>query len=176
MCLLHLLHWWRDYLPLETGEGNGTPLQYSGPENLWMEKPGRLQVHGIAKSRTRLHFHFHFPLSCIGAGNGNPLQCSCLENPRDGGAWWAAIYRVAQSQTWLKRLTAAAETGEAWESGLKKRNLFLTVLKVGNSRVRGPAWLCSGESSLYGLQMAAFLLCLYLADRELELSLWCLFC
>ena len=48
--------------------------------------------------------HFHFPLSCIGEGNGNPLQCSCLENPRDGGAWWAAVYGVAQSRTRLKRL------------------------------------------------------------------------
>ena len=45
---------------------------------------------------------FHFSLSCIGEGNGNPLQCSCLENPRDGGAWLAAIYGVAQSQTRLK--------------------------------------------------------------------------
>ena len=52
--------------------------------------------------------HFHFSLSCIGEGNGNPLQCSCLENPRDGGAWWAAIYGVAQSRTRLKRLRAAA--------------------------------------------------------------------
>ena len=45
---------------------------------------------------------FHFSLSCIGEGNGNPLQCSCLENPRDGGAWWAAVYGVAQSRTQLK--------------------------------------------------------------------------
>ena len=47
--------------------------------------------------------HFLFSLSCIGEGNGNPLHCSCLENPRDGEAWWAAVYGVAQSQTWLKR-------------------------------------------------------------------------
>ena len=46
--------------------------------------------------------HFHFSLSCIGEGNGNPLQCSCLENPRDGGAWWAAVCGVAQSRTRLK--------------------------------------------------------------------------
>ena len=52
--------------------------------------------------------HFHFSLSCIGEGNGNPLQCSCLENPRDGGAWWAAVYGVAQSQTRLSDLAAAA--------------------------------------------------------------------
>ena len=43
--------------------------------------------------------HFHFSLSCTGEGNGNPLQCSCLENPRDGGAWWAAVYGVTQSRT-----------------------------------------------------------------------------
>ena len=63
-------------------------------------------IHGIAKSQTRLSnftFTSHFSLSCIGEGNGNPLQCSCLENPRDGGAWWAAVYGVAQSQTQLKR-------------------------------------------------------------------------
>ena len=48
--------------------------------------------------------HFHFSLACIEEGNGNPLQCSCLENPRDGGAWWAAVYGVAQSRTQLKRL------------------------------------------------------------------------
>ena len=52
--------------------------------------------------------HFHFSLSCIGEGNGNPLQCSCLKNPRDGGAWWAAVYGVAQSQTWLKRLSCSS--------------------------------------------------------------------
>ena len=60
-------------------------------------------VHGVAKSWTRLErLHFHFSLSCIGEGNGNPLQCCCLENPRDSGAWWAAIYGVAQNRTQLK--------------------------------------------------------------------------
>ena len=52
--------------------------------------------------------HFQFSLSCIGEGNGNPLQCSCLENPRDGGAWWPAIYGVAQSQTQLKWLSSSS--------------------------------------------------------------------
>ena len=51
--------------------------------------------------------HFHFSLSCIGEGNGNPLQCSCLENPWDGGAWWAAVSGVAQSRTWLKLLSSS---------------------------------------------------------------------
>ena len=68
-------------------------------------------VHGVAEGRTRLNdftFTFHFSLSCIGEGNGNPLQCSCLENPRDGGACWAAVYGVAQSRTWLKRLSSSS--------------------------------------------------------------------
>ena len=55
--------------------------------------------------------HFHFSLSCTGEGNGNPLQCSCLEKPRDGGAWWSAIYGVAQSQTRLKRLSSSSSNG-----------------------------------------------------------------
>ena len=54
--------------------------------------------------------HFHFSLSCFGEGNGNPLQCSCLENPRDSGAWWAAVYGVAQSRTWLKPLSSSSSS------------------------------------------------------------------
>ena len=54
------------------------------------------------ESDTTERLHFRFSLSCIGEGNGNPLQCSCLENPRDGGAWWAAVFGVAQSRTRLK--------------------------------------------------------------------------
>ena len=54
--------------------------------------------------------HFHFSLSCIGEGNGNPLQCSCLENPRDGEAWWAALCGVAQSRTRLKRLSSSSSS------------------------------------------------------------------
>ena len=62
-------------------------------------------VHGVAKSQTE-RLHFHVSLACIGEGNGNPLQCSCLENPRDRGAWWAAVYGVAQSRTQLKQLSS----------------------------------------------------------------------
>ena len=58
--------------------------------------------------------HFHFSLSCIGEGNGNPLQYSCLENPRDGGAWWAAIYGVAQSRTRLKWLSSSSSSSSAY--------------------------------------------------------------
>ena len=59
---------------------------------------------------------FHFSLSCIGEGNGNPLQCSCLENPRDGGAWWAAVYGVAQSRPRLKRLSSSSSRLNGHES------------------------------------------------------------
>ena len=62
---------------------------------------------GREESDTTERLHFHFSLSCIGEGNGNPLQYSCLENPRDGGAWWAAVYGVAQSWTQLKRLSSS---------------------------------------------------------------------
>ena len=54
--------------------------------------------------------HFHFSLSCTGEGNGNPLQCSCLENPRDGTAWWAAVYGVPQSRTRLTQLSSSCST------------------------------------------------------------------
>ena len=63
---------------------------------------------GREESYTTERLHFDFSLSCIGEGNGNPLQCSCLENPRDGGAWWAAVYGVAQSQTRLKRFSSSS--------------------------------------------------------------------
>ena len=60
------------------------------------------------ESDTTERFHFHFSLSCIGEGNGNPLQHSCLENPRDRGAWWAAVYGVTESRTRLKRLSSSS--------------------------------------------------------------------
>ena len=65
--------------------------------------------------------HFYFSLSCIGEGNGNALQCSCLENPRDEGAWWVAIYGVAQSQTRLKQLSSSS-------SGIRTLNLVYDSL------------------------------------------------
>ena len=63
---------------------------------------------GREESDTTEQLHFHISLSCNGKGNGNPLQCSCLENPRDGGAWWAAVRGVAQSRTWLKWLSSSS--------------------------------------------------------------------
>jgi len=63
---------------------------------------------GLEESDTTERLHFDFSLSCIGEGNGNPIPCSCLENPGDGRAWWAAVYGVAQSRTRLKRLSSSS--------------------------------------------------------------------
>ena len=63
---------------------------------------------GHEESDTTEWLPFHFSLSCIGEGNGNPLQCSCLENPRDRGAWWVIVCGVIQSRTWLKWLSSSS--------------------------------------------------------------------
>ena len=76
--------------------------------------------------------HFHFSLSCIGEGHGNPLQCSCLENPRDGGAWWAAVYGL-HSRTRLKRLSSSKDLGLPWWLSSKE-----SVCNAGDSgSIRG---------------------------------------
>ena len=92
--------------------------------------------------------HFHFSLSCIGEGNGNPLQCSCLENPRDGGAWWAAVYGVAQCWTRLKRLSSSRSDGE-WRKLAVEANsgacvdqtCILSGKRVRISNPQGLLWL-----------------------------------
>ena len=71
---------------------------------------GAWQSTGSQESGMTERFHFHFSLSCIGEGNGNPLWCSYLENPRDREAWWAALYGVAQSRTGLKRLSSSSSS------------------------------------------------------------------
>ena len=67
---------------------------------------------GCEESDTTERLHFHFSLSGMGEGNGNPFLCSCLENPRDRGAWWAAVYGVAQSRTQLKRLSSSRSSSD----------------------------------------------------------------
>ena len=75
-----------------------SPVLLPGKSHGWRSLVG-CSPWGCKESDTTERLHFHFSLSCIGEGNGNPPQCSCLENPRDGGAWWAAVYGVAQSWT-----------------------------------------------------------------------------
>ena len=74
----------------------------------WREEPGRLQSMG--SWIVGYDWAVSLSLSWIAEGNGNPLQCSCLDNPRDGGAWWAAIYGVTQSRTWLKRISSSSSS------------------------------------------------------------------
>ena len=83
-----------------------TPVLLPGESHGWRSLVG-CSPWGRKESDMTEHLHFHFSLSCIGEGNGNPLQCSCLENPRDGGAQWTAIYGVTQSRTRLKRLSSS---------------------------------------------------------------------
>ena len=97
-----------------------TPVLLPGQSHGWRSLVG-CSPWGRLESDTTEQLHFHFSPSCIGEGNGNPLQCSCLENPRDRAAWWAAIYGVTQSQTWLKRLSSSIDT-------LRGFSVFLTSL------------------------------------------------
>ena len=80
---------------------------------------------GRGESDTTERLHFHFSLSCVGEGNGNPLQFSCLENPRDGGAWWAAVYGVAQSRTRLNRLSSSSSSSNVINGIWKLRNSYI---------------------------------------------------
>ena len=106
LSLFPFMHWRRKWQPT--------------PVFLPRESQGRGSLVGCSpwgrwRSDTTEVFHYHFSLSCIGEGNGNPLECSCLDNPRDGGAWWAAVYGVAQSRTRLKWLSSLfLMTRETW--------------------------------------------------------------
>ena len=96
----------------------------------WTEEPGRLQSMGSL--RVRHDWAPSLSLSCSGEGNGTPLQCSCLENPRDGGSRWAAVYGVAQSRTRLKRLSSSScrcylSWGRPWELCSRWQPVSLTL-------------------------------------------------
>ena len=84
-----------------------TPVLLPGKSHGWRSLVG-CSPWGREESDMTEQIHFPFSLSCIGEGNGNPLQCSCLENPWDGGAWWAAVYGVSPSWTRLKRLSSSS--------------------------------------------------------------------
>ena len=130
--------------PSEREEGrrqwHPTPVLLPGKSHVRRSLVG-CSPWGRQESETTERLHFHFPLSCIGEGNGNPLQCSCLENPRDGGAWWAAVYGVAQSQTRLKRLRSSSSSREEetekneiilWDASYMKSGVlcFKTLIKT----------------------------------------------
>ena len=112
----------------------------------WMEEPGGLQSMGSL--RVWHDWATSLSLSCIGEGNGNPLQCSCLENPRDGKAWWAAIYGVAESRTRLKRLSISISSLlEACLLCLPGRDITLWTEYHGQrTGVQQPGWMLIPET------------------------------
>ena len=109
----------------------------------WMEEPGVLQSMGLL----RVRHNWATSLSYIGEGNGNPLQCSCLGNPRDGGAWWAAIYGVAQSWTRLKRLSSSGSRVSNFVVSLNNFNLQ-ELLYINSSNTVAFLTNCAGHSWL----------------------------
>ena len=110
--LFTFMHWRRKWQP--------TPVFLPGESQGWWSLVG-CSPWGREESDMTEWLHFHFSLSYIGEGNGNPLQCSCLENPRDRGAWWAAVSGVTQSRTRLKRLSSSS------------REFNILVIKFGAS-------------------------------------------
>ena len=130
-----------------------TPVLLPGESHGWRSLVG-CSPWGREESDKTERLHFQFSLSCIGEGNGNPLQCSCLENPGDGGAWWAAVYGVAQSRTRLKWFSSSREgngtpvqysclenlmDGEVWWAavhGVAKSRTRLKWLSSSSSRVK----------------------------------------
>ena len=132
LLLFTFMHWRRKWQP--------TPVLLPGKSH------GRRSLVGCSPwGRKELDMtewlHFHFSLSCIGEGDGNPFQCSCLENPRDGGAWWAAIYGVAQGRTWL-----------TWLSSSNSRRIGATELVKGKSKSHR-------TSSIYKVKMRSLTNC-----------------
>ena len=109
-----------------------TPVLLPGKFHGWRSLVG-CSPWGHKESDTTERLHFHFSLSCIGEGNGNPLQCSCLENPRYGGAWWAGVYGVAQSRTRLKRLSSNSSSryGDLTQHLLGKLNVLKELQDMG---------------------------------------------
>ena len=113
---IYYLSWRRQWHP--------TPVLLPGISHGWRSLVG-CSPWGHQESDTTERLHFHFSLSCIGEGNGNPFQCSCLENPRDGGAWWAAVYGVAQSRIQMKWLSSSILSLDLWE--LETQSPFFKV-------------------------------------------------
>ena len=123
-----------------------TPVLLPGKSQGWRSLVG-CSPWGREESDTTERLHFHFSLSCIGEGNGNPLQCSCLDNPRDGGAWWATVYGVAQNRTRLKPLSSriivaniqtikSVAKGKKEKDSNKEKQVFVKTVKDQASEIQ----------------------------------------
>ena len=134
-----------------------TPVLLTGKSHGWRSLVG-WSPWGCTESDTTERLHFHFSLSCFGEGNGNPLQCSCLENPRDGGAWWAAVYGVAQSQTRLKQLSSSSSSSREllWEFCQYLRKIGLTPSQNQFSRQKEILYLKYNKQFLEQLEWDYF--------------------
>src|SRR5574341_1416386 len=118
------------------------PVLLPGKSHGWRSLVGCC-LWGHIESDTTEQLHFHFSLSCIGEGNGNPLQCSCLENPRDGRAWWAAVYGVAQSRTRLKRLSSSRNVISQETDSRDTTFKSVAYLSSEKLNTKGDLWLGS---------------------------------
>ena len=105
-------NWWNFYrlhfisIKYQRRQWHSTPVLLPGKSHGWKSLVGCSPL-GLWESDTTEQLHFHFSFSCIRERNGNPLQYSCLENPRDRGPWWAVIYGATNSRTWMKRLSSS---------------------------------------------------------------------
>ena len=114
-----------------------TPVLLPGKSHGWRSLVG-CSPWSHEESDTTQWLHFHFSLSCIGEGNGNLRQCSCLENPRDGGAWWAAVYGVTQSRTRLRRLSSSCSSSSS--PNLKETVFFCELRSLQSEPRNGNNW------------------------------------
>ena len=121
-----------DIITYRRRQWHPTPVLFPGESHGWRSLVG-CSPWGHWESDMTERLHFHFSLSCIGEGNGNPLQCSCLKNPMDRGTWWAAVYGVAQSWTRLKWLSSSSSSIITYI--LIMRNLRLMALKITGKHV-----------------------------------------
>ena len=140
---------------------------YANPMEKWQPTPvllpGKSHGHSMGPLRVSVteRLHFHFSLSCIGEGNGNPLQCSCLERPRDGGAWWAAIYGVAQSWTRLKWLSSMHTHKHIYRFGgmvILKIYLLITLFSFIFNFIISFSWLPIKEFNFHYIHISSLIL------------------
>ena len=149
----------------------------------WTEEPGGLQSMGLLQ----VGINWATSLSHISEGNGNPLQCSCPENPRDGGAWWAAVYGVAQSRTWLKRLSSSSSSSNKRDGMTPthlrfdmmkkaKRDFLLKKAKLQMSRGNATLTICPTFSFPHCVHKSILYVCISIPSLQRTVALAYIHC